>query len=358
MNKLDLGYSDIIAEKQYLDCEPSTTYIKYNLPWIEKYRPLEFTSIISHHDILNALTKMIQNKNIPHLMFYGPPGIGKTTTILTCAKKMYGENYKNMILELNGSEDRGINVVREQIKDFSMSKQFMSSFTNDLDNYVKLVILDEADSMTSDAQFALRRIIENYTSNIRFCIICNYDTKIISAIKSRCMIFRFSPIPKQLHLNKIIEICNNEEVKIDLDAIKLIVDLAEGDMRKSINLIQIMYTTYKFTEITITKSIIYKQIGYPTSDEIQTLINILFDKSISLLDTIQQINYYKIQYNITTSDILKQITDYLITIINNNNTYNIVKILDVFGNLENNMATSYNDNLMLANIISCVKCNI
>ena len=357
MNILDLGYNDIIAEKQYLQYDKIETDIKYNLPWIEKYRPADFNKIISHEDILIALTKMIQKKNLPHLMFYGPPGIGKTTTILTCAKKMYGENYKNMILELNGSEDRGINVVREQIKDFSMSKQFMSSFTDNLENYVKLVILDEADSMTTDAQFALRRIIENYTSNIRFCIICNYDTKIISAIKSRCMIFRFSPIPKTLHLNKIKYICENENVSINEDATKLIVELAEGDMRKSINLVQIMHTTYKFSGVEINKTNVYKQIGYPTCEEIQILIDIIFNKKISLSYTIQQINFYKIQFNITTFDILKQITEYLVNNINTNNTYNIIKILDILGNLENNMANSHNDNLMLANIISCVKCN-
>jgi replication factor C subunit 3/5 len=361
MNILDFGESDIIAEKKYLLSNGNNENDNDNvqvLPWIEKYRPNTFNDIISHHDILVALEKMIKKKNLPHLMFYGPPGIGKTTTVLTCARKMYGENYKNMILELNGSEDRGINVVREQIKEFSVSRQFISNMIENVDNHVKLVILDEADSMTSDAQFALRRVIENYTYNVRFCIICNYDTKIISALKSRCMIFRFSPIPKQLHFIKIENICNLENVNITKDAIKSIVELADGDMRKSINIIQVIHTTHKFTDHIINKNDVFKQIGLPTHEEIQTFINIIFDKNIKLSTTIDQINRLKLQYGITTADILKQITEHLITIINTENTYNIVKILDILGNLENYMVVSYNDSLILGNIIACIKCNV
>ena len=358
MNILDFGESDLLAEKTYLELDDDTIKIKNNIPWIEKYRPNNFNDIISHNNILIALEKMINKKNFPHLMFYGPPGIGKTTTILSCAKKMYGENYKNMILELNGSEDRGINVVREQIKEFSVSKQFISNLTSNVENRLKLVILDEADSMTSDAQFALRRVIENYTSNVRFCIICNYDTKIISALKSRCMIFRFSPIPKKLHFDKIKKICEIENVKITHDAINIIVTLAEGDMRKSINLVQVMNTSFKFLDHIIDKNDVFKQLGYPTLEETNIIINIIFDKNIKLSKTINEINKLKLQFGITTNDILKQLTEYLVSYANSTNVSNISKILDMLGNIENYMSISYNDALILGNIISCIKCNI
>lgn len=356
-NILDFGNDDKILENIYLSSDTSSDQ-KYNLPWIEKYRPSTFEDIVSHDDILNALEKMIQKKSIPHLIFYGPPGTGKTSTILACAKKMYGANFKNMTLELNGSEDRGINVVRDQIKDFSVSKQFISNFTSDLKNSIKLVILDEADSMTYDAQFALRRMIENYTSNTRFCLICNYETKIITALKSRCMIFRFSPIPRIGHLEKLKTICKVENVNLNIDALSTIINLAEGDMRKSINLIQSIHTALKMIKSEINVDDVYKQIGYPSINEKKSILDIIFNKKLTLSDTIIQISILKTQYGLTTIDILKDITSYLTKNIDSYNTLNLTKIFDKLGNLETYMSISFNDNIMLANIINIVKNNI
>lgn len=353
-NILDFGESDKKDEIKYLDTGESTLVKQYNLPWIEKYRPDTFEDIVSHNDILNALENMISNNSLPHLIFYGPPGTGKTTTILACAKKMYGANFKNMTLELNGSEDRGINIVREQIKDFSVSKQFISNFSGDLKNNIKLVILDEADSMTYDAQFALRRMIENYTSNTRFCIICNYETKIISALKSRCMIFRFSPIPKEKHLLKLKNIALNESVNIDDVALKTIINLAEGDMRKSINLIQSIHTSLK----TIKKIMIndvYKQIGYPTLDEKKNIISVILDKNINLCDSIVSIDKMKNQYGLTNTDILRDMINYFAKNIDSYQTFILTNIFDKLGDLECKMAISHNNNIMLANIINIIK---
>jgi len=342
-NTLDLGENDLLLENKYLD--NSIDKQQYNLPWIEKYRPDNFEDIISHNDILNALDKMINNNSLPHLIFYGPPGTGKTTTILASAKKMYGNSYRNMILELNGSEDRGINVVREQIKDFSASKQFIN-------NSVKLVILDEADSMTYDAQFALRRVIENYTSNTRFCLICNYETKIITALKSRCMIFRFSPISSDVHFNKLKNIANKEQVNIQEESLKLLIKLAEGDMRKSINLIQSIHTALKYYNMEITVDDIYRQIGYPTIKQRDEMIKIIFDKKVNLKDTIKKINHFKHLYGISSNDILKDITNYIITFDNN------INMFDKLGDLESFTGISFNDNIFLASIISIVKNNL
>ena len=158
------------------------------IPLTEKYRPKNLNEIISHDNIINSITNMIDNNCLPHLLFYGQPGTGKTSTILAILNKLY-DNNSLMYLKLNASDDRGINVVRNQIKNFSETKSFFSN------NY-KFIILDEADYMTIDAQLSLRRIIEEYHNNIRFCIICNYLYKIIPEIKSRCALFRFFTFKK------------------------------------------------------------------------------------------------------------------------------------------------------------------
>ena len=158
-----------------------------SLPWIEKYRPQKLSNIVHHPNIIYALKKLIKKGQLPHMLFYGASGTGKTSTIMATAKKLYNEDISFMVLELNASDDRGINIVREEIKEFAESRNMFKTG-------IKLIILDEADSMTYDAQFALRRVIEKYSYNTRFCLICNYMNKIIPAIRSRCMQFRFSPI--------------------------------------------------------------------------------------------------------------------------------------------------------------------
>lgn len=145
------------------------------MPFVEKYRPEDLSRIISHIDIVKTIRKFIEGKKLPHLLFHGPPGTGKTSCMIAIAKELYGPSYRNMTLELNASDDRGINVVRDQIKSFCSTQQLMSTG-------MKLVILDECDSMTNPAQFALRRIVEKYSKNTRFCFICNYVSKIIPAL--------------------------------------------------------------------------------------------------------------------------------------------------------------------------------
>ena len=201
------------------------------IPWIEKYRPSNIKDIIYHDEIRNTLIKLINNNKFPHTIFFGPPGTGKTSTILACAREIYGESFKSMVLELNGSDDRGIKVIREQIKDFSEYNQLFCKG-------IKLVILDEADSMTYDAQFALRRVIENYTYNTRFCLICNYISKLIPALQSRCITFRFSNIDNKNAIIKLKEIVKKEKIKYNNKGLNTIMDITKGDMRQSINLLQ------------------------------------------------------------------------------------------------------------------------
>lgn len=198
-----------------------------------------------HQDILATINKFVDSNRLPHLLLYGPPGTGKTSTILALARRIYGpENMRQMVLELNASDDRGIDVVREQIKTFASTKQIFSmggssrgGGAGSLGAY-KLIILDEADAMTNTAQMALRRIMEKYTANTRFCIIANYSHKLSPALLSRCTRFRFSPLKEadiRVLVDKVIE---EEDVKILPEATDALVKLSKGDMRRALNVLQ------------------------------------------------------------------------------------------------------------------------
>lgn len=206
------------------------------IPWVEKYRPDSLNEISHHMRVVDTLKNSILQRKLQHLLFYGPPGTGKTSTILALAKEFFGKNYKERILELNASDERGINVIRDKVKLFSQSK--IQKFEDSLID-LQIVILDEADMMTIDAQSALRRIIEEFSSTTRFCIICNYLNKIIDPISSRCSKFMFSPLPREIQFSRIRYILDKEGIVSNLDSIiYLVIDISEGDLRKSINQIQ------------------------------------------------------------------------------------------------------------------------
>lgn len=202
--------------------------------WVEKYRPKTFDEIVDQEGVVEGLKNILNRdlREMPHLLFAGPPGTGKTTLALVLARAIYGGEWRNYVLELNASDERGINVVREKVKVFSQY------FTSTEETPFKLVILDEADMMTSEAQTALRRIMEIYSRTSRFILICNYLNRIISPIQSRCAIFRFKRIPKELAINHLKKICEMEKVECTDEVLKKIYDAAAGDLRKSINILQ------------------------------------------------------------------------------------------------------------------------
>ena len=347
--------------------------IKYSrptdLPWVEKYRPDKITNIIAHGEILKTLSTLMEKNNFPHVIFYGPPGTGKTTTILACAKHMYGESFTNMVLELNGSDDRGINVVREQIKDFSQSEIFSNEVFNINKKKHKLVILDEADSMTYDAQFALRRVIETYTNTTRFCLICNYSTKIIPSLQSRCITFRFSPIPILDHIKHIEKIVQLEKINTNSEVIHEIIKLSDGDMRKSLNILQSLHMTCdnrvsiassnlskgksnNFSTSFIDLDSLYKNIGYPLPKE-----KILITETMIKSDIITAFNYVKKleeQKSISLNDILNDLVFYII----NKKIYTPIKtarIVSKLSEIEFYLAGNINTSIQLGAIISILK---
>ena len=206
-----------------------------------------------HQDILATINKFVDSNRLPHLLLYGPPGTGKTSTILALARRIYGaDNMRQMVLELNASDDRGIDVVREQIKTFASTKQIFTMGTSAARRSgiaaFKLIILDEADAMTSTAQMALRRIMEKYTANTRFCIIANYSHKLSPALLSRCTRFRFSPL-KEADIRQLVDkVITEEGVKIANDATDALVTLAKGDMRRALNVLQACHASSMYTE--------------------------------------------------------------------------------------------------------------
>ncbi|KAI1447960.1 putative replication factor protein [Annulohypoxylon stygium] len=211
-------------------------------PWVEKYRPKTLSDVTAQDHTVNILQRTLQASNLPHMLFYGPPGTGKTSTILALAKELYGpEMMKSRVLELNASDERGISIVREKVKDFARMQ-----LTNPPAGYksrypcppFKIIVLDEADSMTQDAQSALRRTMETYSKITRFCLICNYVTRIIDPLASRCSKFRFKSLDQGNAKRRLEEIASKEGVTLQDGAVDALIKCSEGDLRKAITFLQ------------------------------------------------------------------------------------------------------------------------
>jgi len=313
------------------------------LPWVEKYRPTTINEIISHGQIIETIKKLLLGGSLPHLLFYGSPGTGKTSTIMAIAKEIYGSNIRLMVMKLDASDDRGINSVREDIKGFAEK-------SNMFQKGVRLIILDEADSMTYDAQFALRRIIEKYSTTIRFCLICNYENKIIPAIRSRCANFRFNNIDNIHICSKLTQIVNNEKLQVEPNVINIIATLGKGDLRKSINLLQ----TISMQTDLITDKICYDTAGVPSNSEIKEIISIL-------CNTNYDFNY---SYNIVTPIIKNQgyslsivLRELIIELLNQSLSIKMPQILSDLSDLENQVSKSTFGDIYITSLIGIFKKN-
>jgi len=213
----------------------------FNL-WTEKYRPKNLSEIVGQSIIVSRLQAFIV-KGLPHMLFAGPPGCGKTTAALALAHELYGSNRHANFLELNASDERGIDVVRHKIKDFARTRPIAADY--------KIVCLDEADSLTNDAQHALRRTMERYSESTRFILIANYSSKILEPIQSRCAVFRFKQLTEQDSMGFLKRIVAAEKLDIDEQALNAILHLSEGDMRRAVNILQSAATAPKITEKTV-----------------------------------------------------------------------------------------------------------
>ncbi|KAF1812096.1 P-loop containing nucleoside triphosphate hydrolase protein [Eremomyces bilateralis CBS 781.70] len=298
------------------------------LPWVEKYRPKTLDDVSGHQDILATINRFVEKNRLPHLLLYGPPGTGKTSTVLALARKIYGsKNMRQMVLELNASDDRGINVVREQIKTFSSTKQIFTAAPQPGDSSLasfKLIILDEADAMTATAQMALRRIMEKYTANTRFCIIANYTHKLSPALLSRCTRFRFSPL-KDLDIHRLIDrVVVEENVQIDPAAVESLVKLSKGDMRRALNVLQACHASSTplrapgepapdpttIRRDTITETTIYDCIASPHPEDIVRIGDTLLN-NVDVTGCLQTINAIKVAKGLALADILTALSEHL-----------------------------------------------
>ncbi|KAL8803380.1 MAG: hypothetical protein Q9200_006231, partial [Gallowayella weberi] len=299
-----------------------------SLPWVEKYRPDTLDDVSGHHDILATINNFVDSNRLPHLLLYGPPGTGKTSTILALARRIYGhKNMRQMVLELNASDDRGIDVVREQIKTFASTKQIFSSTlsadTAAISSF-KLIILDEADAMTSTAQMALRRIMEKYTANTRFCIIANYTHKLSPALLSRCTRFRFSPL-KEPDIRQLVDrVIEEENVKIQEEATASLVRLSKGDMRRALNVLQACHASSTPLHIKgqppppsstidreiITNTTIYNCIAAPHPSDISLITDTLLQNP-DITSCLNTINTLKANKGLALADILTAVSEAL-----------------------------------------------
>lgn len=310
--------------------------LKLNIPWTEKYRPDKFNNIISHELIKNIIIKLIENNNFHHLILYGPPGIGKTTLINSCLKYIYGENYKLHVLELNGSDDRGINIVREEIKNYANS--------NNIYNYkFKLIILDEVDSMTFDAQNALKEIIETYELNTKFCLICNFINKIIYPLQSCCIMFRLNAIDDlnmKKYLNNIIK---KEKLKTTPEGIKSIIKLSNRDIRKSCNYLQSVYLSYDL----INKKNVYECLGIPKQNEIN---NIFFNlNKLNLKKNINSIINLKNKNGYSLLHLITNVSEYIFNLNLDNSI--LIEIIELLSNIECKTANLGSDRIQIYSLI-------
>jgi replication factor C subunit 2/4 len=247
--------------------------------WVEKYRPNTLDDISAQTNVVSSLKNALKSKNIPHLIFFGPSGCGKTSTIIALAKELFGDKYNERIIELNASDERGINVIRDKIKIYA--KQSI----NNIDNIPpwKIIILDEADTMTPDSQFALRRIIEQYSKITRFCIICNYHNKIIDPIISRCSLFRFKPIQNNDIIKKLQFICKQEKFECSNNLLQKIVSICRGDLRKAINLLQKCYNSFGDK---LNEELLDEISGVIPTEKFNQLIDYIKNKNTKMVDNI------------------------------------------------------------------------
>jgi replication factor C subunit 3/5 len=317
------------------------------LPWVEKYRPKKIDEIISHDQNIETIKKMLAGNSLPHLLFHGTPGTGKTSLILALANELYGNQKNLMVMKLDASDDRGINSVREEIKGFAEK-------VNMFCKGVKLIILDEADSMTFDAQFALRRIIEKYSRTTRFCLICNYENKIIPAIRSRCANFRFSPISSQHVEKKLENICKNENITYDNKVLETISLLSKGDLRKSINFLQSLSLQSNY----ISLSMCYKTAGVPSYIEVKELLDNLLDTKISYNTVNKKIDTLIKSQGYSLSIVLKELVSYLVNnqdLINTINSDKLAHYLSEMADLENRVIKSTFDDIYMSCLVGIFK---
>ena len=261
--------------------------------WVEKYRPRKLDEMVGQREVVERLKGYVASRNMPNLLFAGPPGTGKTTAALALAREFFGKNWRANFLELNASDERGIDVVRGKIKNFARTQAIGGDF--------KIIFLDEADALTKDAQHALRRTMEMYTNTCRFILSCNYASKIIEPIQSRCALFRFRPLSDEDVAQVVRRIAMKEGLDLTKDGLEAILYIAEGDLRRAINLLQ---SASAFGR-DIDAELVYRIVGKAKPQEVREMLTLAINGEF--LKARERLRELMINYGMSGEDVVAQI---------------------------------------------------
>ena len=261
--------------------------------WTEKYRPSTFEEVKGQQDIVQKMKAFVDQKNLPHLLFSGPAGVGKTTLSLVIAKQLFGETWRENTLELNASDERGIDVVRVKVKDFARTKAIG-------DVPFKIIYLDESDALTKEAQQALRRTMENYTKTCRFILSCNYSSKIIDPIQSRCAVFRFKPLSKEEIFTLIEKVAGKEDLQVTSEAKEALFQVSEGDCRRLENIMQSCSVMSK----TLDQELIYSMAAVAKPKEVNELMSLATKGNF--IESRKKLLHLMLDYGLSGLDVIKQ----------------------------------------------------
>lgn len=305
--------------------------VPMNEIWTEKYRPKTLDDVVGQKHVTERLKSYVRAGSMPHLLFTGPAGTGKTTCSLALAREFFGDGWKGNFMELNASDERGIDVVRGKIKEFARTAPIGAEF--------KIIFMDEADALTSDAQAALRRTMEKYSGICRFILSCNYSSKIIGPIQSRCAVMRFKPLSVDDIREYLSKIMKSENVDIEPDALEGLVRIAHGDMRKSVNSLQVAASLDKKIDL----DLIYQTAGManPTAVKnlMETALNGNFIQARSQLDDLMITN------GLSGQDVIKQIHEYIFELAVSD--HQKVRMIDKCGEVEFRIVEGSNERIQL-----------
>ncbi|MDD3083659.1 MAG: replication factor C small subunit [Candidatus ainarchaeum sp.] len=308
------------------------------LPWVEKYRPKKVEDVVGHDELIKRIKSYVDRRNVPNLLFSGPAGTGKTSSSIALARELFGQNFEQNFLELNASDDRGIDIVRNTIKDFARTLAFDSGF--------KIIFLDECDALTGDAQQALRRTMEKYTKTCRFILSCNYSSKIIEPLQSRCVVYRFKPLNGEDIKKQIQVICKKEKIDIDEKALNAINYVAQGDLRKAINVLQAGASINKKIE----EETIYNVSSRARPEQVQEMIILALEgKFLEARKKLDQLMY---EYGMSGEDIIKQLYRETMALENKIDDKTKIDLVDTIGEYDFRMVEGANERIQLEALLA------